>query len=469
MVKMRKRGACLALALCLAAGSVTSSYASASTVIGGGVAVATEYAFAWLLGAVGLTAASVAVYENADSIMTWGGERLDEFQSFCNEYNSAAENVEEKVNGWCDRVAKGAIDTASDVWEWFKAWASRIYVRGGGSVSPPLDNIYEDAFLTQYLGISVYCGSIPAILDGYCDIPSGYQYIGFEREESRYRQAVTSLSYGVFTNVKIDSSSKKVSYSYKDELGISYWHKTQSYVVHDLLSSGNAGIDDFIALYLSSGMAITLTGGGTYVVPDLPDVSDDEGYAYVGGASDIFDRDGSLDNLDLVGVGAGADVTDVPVVWTGEDDIAKVLAAVAAGTMSWADALASAGVVAVDLDRNVVIDDEGATDEPIAGIIPPPPTVPSELKDYTVDGLSDLFPFCLPFDLIDFIGVLAASPEAPSFTWMFYYPTLGGMKSYDVTVDLSPFDSVAELLRDMQCILFVVGLILITRDQMIKG
>lgn len=464
MVKMRKRGACLALALCLTAGSVTSSYASASTVIGGGVAVATEYAFAWLLGAVGLTAASVAVYENADSIKTWGGERLDEFQSFCNEYNSAAENVEEKVNGWCDRVAKGTIDTASDVWDWFKKWGARLYenTHGESAVFIPSPKLTELVGYNSYYG---YPSDIMSNSEIMGIINSGLPYIlsRFEYSGARDRyyfvygnnMSVVSINKGgAWTNVIV---SKPNICLHTDE--------EEGFLTNKVFEVDAYSVNVKGACYFSPDIAINL--GGSTVLPDV-DVGSDE-YAYVGGASDIFDRDGSLDNLDLVGVGVGADVTDVPVVWTGEDDIAKVLAAVAAGEMSWAEALANAGVVAVDRDRDTVVDDEGATEEPIVGILPVPPTVPSELKDYTVDGLSDLFPFCLPFDLIDFIGVLAASPEAPSFTWTFYYPTLGGMKSHDVTVDLSPFDSVAELLRDMQCILFVVGLILITRDQMIKG
>lgn len=33
-----------------------------------------------------------------------------------------------------------------------------------------------------------------------------------------------------------------------------------------------------------------------------------------------------------------------------------------------------------------------------------------------------LFPFCVPFDLIEFLGVLNAEPEAPVIRWRFYVP-----------------------------------------------
>lgn len=80
-----------------------------------------------------------------------------------------------------------------------------------------------------------------------------------------------------------------------------------------------------------------------------------------------------------------------------------------------------------------------------------------------------MFPFCLPFDLIDFIKVLDAPAEAPKFTIPFKYPTRSGTATYDIVIDLSSFNSVAELLRDMECLAFIVGLIMITRSRMIRG
>ena len=43
------------------------------------------------------------------------------------------------------------------------------------------------------------------------------------------------------------------------------------------------------------------------------------------------------------------------------------------------------------------------------------------------------------------------------------------MATYDIVIDLSSFNSVAELLRDMECLAFIVGLIMITRSRMIRG
>ena len=83
--------------------------------------------------------------------------------------------------------------------------------------------------------------------------------------------------------------------------------------------------------------------------------------------------------------------------------------------------------------------------------------------------MEKLFPFCLPFDAIDFVKILEAEPQAPHFTFPIKYPTKNGLETYNIDIDLSPFDVAAEILRDMECLLFIVGLIMITRSQMIRG
>lgn len=87
---------------------------------------------------------------------------------------------------------------------------------------------------------------------------------------------------------------------------------------------------------------------------------------------------------------------------------------------------------------------------------------------YTV-SLSDLFPFCIPFDLYNIISCFKADPVTPSaeitipvgydgseFTWETY------------TVSLSAFDPVAAVVRVLEYIAFIIGLMLVTR-KLIEG
>lgn len=79
-----------------------------------------------------------------------------------------------------------------------------------------------------------------------------------------------------------------------------------------------------------------------------------------------------------------------------------------------------------------------------------------------------LFPFCIPFDLIDALEVLDAEPVAPAIDVPIPYMTEKGMKMHTIKIDLSEYDSIALLLRRMELLLFIVGLILLTRN-IIRG
>ena len=90
---------------------------------------------------------------------------------------------------------------------------------------------------------------------------------------------------------------------------------------------------------------------------------------------------------------------------------------------------------------------------------PDSPGAPStDIGKYQID-LKDFFPFCIPFDLYRFFEILCADPEAPVFHWEFN--VFGELHSLDV--DLSPWNPHAQLFRDAQVGLFIMGLLWITR------
>lgn len=83
-----------------------------------------------------------------------------------------------------------------------------------------------------------------------------------------------------------------------------------------------------------------------------------------------------------------------------------------------------------------------------------------------VVDLSKFFPFCIPFDLIHLVQALDADPVAPKWTLKLEPPQFP--VEWEVTLDLSQFESLAKIFRAGETLLFVVGLILITRG-IIKG
>lgn len=98
---------------------------------------------------------------------------------------------------------------------------------------------------------------------------------------------------------------------------------------------------------------------------------------------------------------------------------------------------------------------------------PLPTTKPGEVDSaQPVVDLSKFFPFCIPFDLIHLIQALDAEPVAPKWTLKLEPPQFP--VEWEVVIDLADFESLAKIFRTGETLLFVVGLILITRG-IIKG
>lgn len=158
------------------------------------------------------------------------------------------------------------------------------------------------------------------------------------------------------------------------------------------------------------------------------------------------------------------------------DTVADVIIGLTDGALSWSDYVSDVAVgtpsisVPVEGTETGVVDypitDTGVSDVPIEETPDKPGDVevPEGLAPYTVQ-LKDFFPFCIPFDIVDFVGVLCADPVAPSFDWTF--TQFDGQKD-TLTIDLAPFDEVAQLLRNMELLLFIIGLAFLTRN-LIRG
>lgn len=88
--------------------------------------------------------------------------------------------------------------------------------------------------------------------------------------------------------------------------------------------------------------------------------------------------------------------------------------------------------------------------------------------NYTVN-LTDLFPFCIPFDLYKIIRCFDAVPVAPSATVTIpvgYDGTSFTWEQYEIS--LEDFSPVASVVRVFEYVLFIIGLMLITR-KLIEG
>ena len=126
---------------------------------------------------------------------------------------------------------------------------------------------------------------------------------------------------------------------------------------------------------------------------------------------------------------------------------------------SLSDSGALEGNTTLTLDSDEVVESQIDTELALQ------PYVSQDPGEYIVPGLQNVFPFCIPFDLYNFVACLAADPVAPSFTWRFYVP---GICDESIEIDLSEFDAAAQILRTMELLLFCVGLAFVTR-KIIRG
>lgn len=88
--------------------------------------------------------------------------------------------------------------------------------------------------------------------------------------------------------------------------------------------------------------------------------------------------------------------------------------------------------------------------------------------NYTVN-LTDLFPFCIPFDLYKIIRCFDADPVAPSATITIPVGYDGNSFTWEqYEISLEDFSPVASVVRVFEYVLFIIGLMLITR-KLIEG
>ena len=134
---------------------------------------------------------------------------------------------------------------------------------------------------------------------------------------------------------------------------------------------------------------------------------------------------------------------------------------------------------AQELDKDTVLPVSGTLAYPLPAAIENNPTadpdpggggggsvtVNPDVSDYTLD-FRKLFPFCIPFDIYKAVKLLDATPIAPVVHYKFYYTK---SKTYTIDLNLNKFNTVATILRRMECLLFIIGLATATRRVYIRG
>ena len=121
----------------------------------------------------------------------------------------------------------------------------------------------------------------------------------------------------------------------------------------------------------------------------------------------------------------------------------------------------------VSATQTGVITSSGVLNPAIPAIpVVPPVAVPTGFEGFVLPDLTNVFPFCIPFDFIRLVKVFDVNPIAPRWEIPLNFDFVG--VNYIFVLDLTQFEVLAVVLRWGLFLFFIFGLIVLTRN-MIRG
>ena len=454
------------LSLCIMTNTVYSDVHASSVVIGGVVLTAGE-AFALLMATLGISATTVAVYQNRDALQTWGNDQLDSFCSWMAETDDVVWSAQQDVEQWALSVIDGGLSTSGDMWKKFKKWISSLYFNNKleDYIIGPDYQYWKLESLSELVGFPVYWG----IHFGNYNVPSK-AWTELEKYD-HYFGYLQNSNNNIWVNVvngnatcTVNTASKTFAFS----CGELYVNKMQINNGNCYIYSGELVSAEKVISFMDAKLGLCLSPNIKIVIDDTP-YSEGEKveYALNSAVASALETADNPDDIDIVGIGSQVGVQTYPLNLPSAEALPDALSDLSTGALTLEDFNKALGLALANLSNSTLITEDPDNEKPISDVTT---EIPVDMKNFIVDGLAELFPFCLPFDFIDFVNVLCAEPQAPKIEFPIKYPAgISSWGTYMIEVDLSVFDSVAEIMRDIECLLFIVGLIVITRSYMIRG
>ncbi|WP_394925456.1 hypothetical protein [uncultured Robinsoniella sp.] len=488
-MKLSKRIAIYVLCGTLCMGSVFGAYSQsvrASAVLP--VAFAVEEVIGTVLSLLGIKFAWDAAGtagENWDKYTEWaGGLREDILNTWQKTYDADIyKQLAKEFDKALDSGLTGLITISGNVWTALKDWADGVYnslaVPGGSVELPAFTGVGGSAKLkasinqyrpTEYNALSINTTDNILRICGF--VADQHITVFASLKESAYSDTNSYTNdlqgYYYLNGVKTGQTENGFTVDYRNsKYGIIL--ASMSFYVYTFLSEYQHAFPLFktneeYMEYLSTGAL-----PDSYVKPNISiGDADSSDLTTVDGVNKLYDRDKAIGAYDVLTPGrvignTGTVTGDVTVDTAREDAIAGVWA----GDIPWVDFMDNIGAIPIDITTDLVIDkDDGASgDEKIEDKYTPPIAPPADMNSFTAN-LRGIFPFCIPFDLVDAFKVFTASKIAPVFSIPFKVPSLGVDQKWEI--DMSKFESVIEIFRVMETIGFIVGLVLLTRN-IIRG
>ena len=400
-----------------------------------------------------------AVVDNADTIYT-------EMNNCINKVTDGLENQAAVISDWWKEAAAGVVDTTSSVWKgvcnWFTGTRDNYY----SSVGTKIDCKAGDK--VSYMNYQRGSSYVTASKD--CTYVEFYYKIGADVYYPMGRFWVSADKDTYLKQYFSDGSTYCRNFSYSEKYGFYFYLDTT------LLTSG----DDWkgvLTKYLPDAYYLGEFDRDYKMTTDtllslLRPYVDDTLEKLLGGINKVLDENIIDDAADVI----WPDTIVLNPDLAADEELASVLEKLRSGELTWTDCwdrVASGERVGVKTDAGTfTLDDAGVTDVPYekdATDAPPADTdvtLNDSLADYKTDGLTSLFPFCIPFDLINCIKLMSATGEAPCWEFPFKVPMTDIEDT--ITIDLAKWDSVAAVCRSVETLLFI-GLLISRTREFIRG
>lgn len=432
----------------------------------------------------------------------------------------------EKIKNWTTDLCNGVLDKASECWDIFKDWAKNIELTNTGK-NPALDYPIGEVPLRVVFPFNVTNKKGVTTICNYDGVTQSY----FDNIDNKYSMIYVFYTYDGLHNCylrvcgvnKTENGKYKIDgYSttyYGSNGSIGGWSSSSTTVDNISVNANNGG---FVKCYGNADIEITINGvtqNGNYV--DTESV----GSSYFKTNTDYLERLRGTDTVEVI------DVTDIknPIIETipntkaeidfnrgtkrpsnKNDDDDKIVGGLVPADV-WYQSLDDY----VEQQNNAIVEYDNYINEnpedkdkyfiatsPITNIhnyyntlpvinIPSGGTVVNNYYEYnnynnnnvTIYELpynSELvpllptlffenkFPFCIPWDIYSFINIFRSEAVAPHFEIPYPYMDENGLQTYTLVIDLSEYNYVSNIFRVMFFILFIVGLMILTRN-LIKG
>lgn len=379
------------------------------------------------------------------------GEEI--YDGMCSAIDTAMDGVEDaagKISSWWENACSGVIDTTSEVWNgicsWFAGQKENDVAGGAGIVSYSAGDVltFGRTFVADCDGYLIWYYTIWETDDGNCAAQKGFMLW-------------SSTRFHYITNGNTYSSS------YDERTGMWYEGLSSSYSGGTLAYYNGCipetGYNDcsYCGSDYKEYMRLLLLGNITSIAVPVS----------VGGINGALESGDLADVQDVVWPDSGI-ITLNPALQT-DVPLSSTMEGVIDGTLTWEDYWERVttnplpGVKDVDTGVTYALDNKGVSENEMEISAPLDTSV---ADNYRMD-LTNIFPFCIPFDLYDFLNCLCAEPEAPNFKWTIPLSAVG-LEDCTVEINLDKWDSVAQIFRDMELLAFCIGLAFVTRD-LIRG